>query len=186
MPIPLEVKLFLGTGTLLGEDIPLSTFISQSSVWEQILRDTVDCDQTALKTVPGHKFGYLKSFQPGDTYTFNVNVDPSFTDFDGTKIEPIDVFLIDTNLQSLAIDFAIALAADIGVANISSVIPDFIGYAKDRGWVKRLPTTGGSFTITPSNSDRFIHFSANTSTSTEGCVITDFNSVNNTFLLGGY
>ncbi|NET46753.1 hypothetical protein [Okeania sp. SIO2B3] len=180
--IALNIDLKIGTGDLLGEDIPLLQFANIYSDWEQILRDTVDSDQG----VTGYKLAYLQSFQPSQTYEFTLNVDPAFTDFRNGRVKPIQVFLIDSNLALAAIASAIAGMRGNNSSVLSGFVPSIIGYAKNNGWVANLSPEGGAFSITPGNSQTFLHFSALTGNSSEGCVITNFDKATNTFTLGGY
>ncbi len=180
--IALNVVLKVGTGTLLGRDIPLSQFAGIYSDWEQILRDTVDSDQG----ITGHKLAYLQSFQPGNTYDFNLQVDPAFTDFDPAKNNPIAVHLVDFNLAQTAMTAAVAAMRGLAASSLDDTVKQMIGYAKNGAWVKNLPPTGGAFSITPGNHQSILHFGAHTPGSTDACVITNFDETTNTFTLGGY
>ncbi len=182
MTIALDVELKVGTGTLLGRDIPLVQFAEIFSDWEQILRNIIDSDQG----ITGHKLAYLRSFQPGKTYEFNIDIDPAFTDFDLLKPEPIVIHLLDANQIQSALISSVAAMRGIQAGDLENTCKRMIGYAKSGGWVANLPPTGGSFSVTPGNSQSFLHFGAYTPNSSDACVITNFSKATNTFTLGGY
>ena len=182
MPIPLNVKLMVGTGNILGKYTPLPIFKEIRSSWENILRETIDSDQG----ITGYKIAKFKSFQPGETYTFNVNVNSEFTDFRADVARPIQVFLIDINHALAAAQSLIMSKFNRQFWDVQEDIPLFIGYLKSNGFVTKLLPSGGSFEVTPGNFQCLIHFSALTSESTEGCVITDYDKATQTFTVGGY
>lgn len=181
--IPLKIKLIFGTGNNLGIDTPLPIFQEMNSEWQNIIASTIESNQL----LSGDKMVKLESYQPGKSYTFNVSVDSSFTDFNNNKSLPIEVFLIDSNLALSAAISVVAFVAGFGFGSLNLYIPKFIAYMKRNGWVKNLPPTGGSFDITPGNSHNLVHFCVHTANDGgQGAVITEFNSTTNTFTLGGY
>lgn len=183
MEIPLKVKLALGTGNRLGEDTPKTIFQEMGSLWDSIISSTIDSNQN----ITGYKVAKLNSYQPGKEYTFNVQIDSNFTDFDSSKTVPIEVFLIDSSVALSAAIGVVAGALSVGEYNIGNYIPKFIGFMKSNGWIKNLPASGGAFIITPGNSHNLIHFCIHTSSGGgQGAVITSFNKETNTFILGGY
>ena len=182
MPIPLNIELMIGTGSILGKHTPLPIFKEIRSSWENILRETIDSDQG----ITGYKIARFKSFQPGETYTFNVNVNPEFTDFRADVARPIQVFLIDINHALAAAQSLIMSKFDRQFWNVQEDIPLFIGYLKNNGFITKLLPRGGSFEITPGNFQCLVHFGALTSDSTEGCIITDYDKATQTFTIGGY
>jgi hypothetical protein len=183
MPIPLQVKLLFGTGSNLGTDTPLPIFQEMGSQWQDILTSTVESNQA----VTGYKVAKLESYQPGDTHTFNVVVDPSFSEFKPGKVRPIEIFLIDSNLALGAAISVVASVASEGFFGIDQYIPKFIAYMKHNGWIQNLLPAGGSFNVTPGNSQCLLHFCIHTlNDGGQGAVITNFDATTNTFTIGGY
>lgn len=183
LTIALNVRLKVGTGDLLGKDIPLFRFAEILSSWEGIIRDIVDSDQSPKIT--GHKLAYLKSYQPGETYEFSLNISPALTDFDNSKTKPIQIHLIDSNQLQTALTASVAGMRGLATTDLQEFVKKMVGFAKSGGWIANLPATGGTFQITPGNAQSFLHFSAFTSGGTDACVITDFDKTTNTFTLGG-
>lgn len=180
--IALNVRLRVGTGDLLGKDIPLQIFADLYSDWEDIIRSIIDSDQD----ITGHKLAEFRSHQPGATYEFTVNVAPEFTDFESGVANPINVHLIDTNQALSAMISAVAAMRGTQRDDLEVAAKRCIGFAKSGGWVASLPPTGGTFSITPGNSQSYLHFGAFTPGGSDACVITDFDKATNTFTLGGY
>ncbi len=180
--IALNVQLQVGTGDLLGQDIPLAELASVYSDWEFILQDIVESDQG----ITGHKLIHLKSFQPGNTYDFNVAVSPDFTDFEAGVAKPIKIHLLSFPRLIKAAVGAAAGMRGVPFSDLTALSRSLIGFAKSGGWVANLPPTGGAFSITPGNFENYIHIGAYTPGGSDACVITNFDESTNTFTLGGY
>ncbi|MGK7918746.1 MAG: hypothetical protein AB4080_01890 [Trichodesmium sp.] len=184
MVIALDIALKVGTGDLLGKDIPLTVFASIYSDWEYILTNIIDSDQ--VPKVTGYKLAYLRSFQPGVTYEFTVNVDPAFTDFENGVAKPLHVHLIDSNQIQTALIASVAAMRGVSSGYLEDAVKRMIGFAKSASWVANLPPTGGTFSITPGNAQSVLQFGAYIPGTRDTCIITDFDKTTNTFTLGGY
>ncbi|GGA53252.1 hypothetical protein [Okeania sp. KiyG1] len=180
--IALNVDLKIGTGNLLGKDIPLFLFAEFGSDWEGILRSVVDSDQG----ITGNKAANLRSFQPAQTYEFTLVANPTFTDFRTGVTKPIQVFLIDFNIALSAMIAAVAGMRGNSYSALEKITQNMVGYAKSGGWIANLPPAGGAFSITPGNSQSYLVFCLLTGNGSETCVITDYDRSTNTFTLGGY
>jgi len=182
MTISLNIALIIGTGENFGKEFYISSLLNINDDWRDRVSYTVDTDQG----ITGYKLAYLSSYQPGDTYEFNVMVNPNFTDFNPDKNKPIHIHLIDINLIHIAYSTIIASMGENHNLPTLDTIQRIIGDVKKGGLVTNLPATGGLFKITPTNNQSILHFGACTSDGIDACVITDYNKTTNTFTLGGY
>lgn len=188
MPIPLNAVLRVGAGEEnVGEHTPLSILEALGSDWYDIGYDTLISDQ-GLSV--GYKILKLQSFQPKETYEFKIEVASDATiDWDTNRLKPIEVYLFEFDQVSLAKDVAIAaMRGDLAYDDLQHAVKQIMTTTKnDNTFVEKFPTTGGTFSISPGNSQNLIHITVRTeSMGGQGAVLTSYDDATRTITVGGY
>ena len=178
MSIPLHVDFLFGTGDFFREGINISNITVPNYHWKNFINASMESEQK----ISGHRIARLASFQPGETYSFNLE----FTgNIDWAADGKVRVYLLDTDLcqyiawEVLALTDGFNITGSYGQALVSRI--------KQWRFVKaEIPKEGGTFELAPLHSERVLFFDVKRQSHWDMGVITDFDLATKTFTVGGY
>ena len=182
MTIPLQLQLMIGTGSNKEQNKSFYALERFGGEWKEDL-DYI-AESRDYKT--GYKVIRLVSFQPSETYTLNFKTS-DFNGLDKSKEKPFRIYLIPYfSLLEVAGSMMFSIPYLTPYSNQSS---DFFRYSlgtlKQNNKIASIGIGETSIDFTPVNGSIFIHVDASTTSGPDGCIITDYDPVNQTITIGG-
>ena len=182
MSILLHVDFLLGTGTFFREGFSISHITIPNYHWKNFINASMESEQK----ISGHRIARLASFQPGETYSFKLELAGNIDWADDGRIR---VYLLDTELcQYLAWEL-LAFSDGYNISNGPEHGYGQLLASRLKQWkfIKaEIPKEGGTFELAPLHSERLLFFDVKRQSHWDMGVITDFDLATNTFTVGGY
>lgn len=182
MTIPLQLQPTVGVGDNYGEGIPFSMIMNHSYNWSSRIQEIVQ----SKNNLTGYRLIKLIGFQPEKEYNIKLTTS-EFNGIDKSKDKPFRVFLI-PNISILKTLGTILLSTSEYKYSTSGgiqLLRDGVGLAKENNKIASCEIGETDVFFRPKKDSMFIHIDALTTSGPDGCIITDYDPVNQIITIGG-